>query len=129
MKKELENTEDIRILVHSFYDKVRLNEMLGPIFDRVIEDRWPEHLDKMVRFWSTVLLDAKTYIGTPFMPHLNLPVEAEHFDQWLALFFQTLDEHFEGEKAGEAKWRANKMAVMFHNKLEYYRNSTSKPLM
>lgn len=129
MNKEILNLEDIKLLVDTFYGKVREDELLGPVFDNVIQDRWPQHLAKMYTFWQTVLLGEHTYHGSPFPPHAHLPVTKAHFDHWLRLFYATLDELFEGEKAEEAKWRASKMAEMFQMKINYYRKSGSKPLM
>src|SRR5690606_10306412 len=74
MKKDILTLADIRLLVDSFYDKVRDNALLAPIFDERIGDAWPHHLEKMYRFWETVLLDTYTYTGAPFTPHANLPV-------------------------------------------------------
>ena len=71
----------------------------------------------MVRFWQTVLLNEHTYQGSPFAPHADLPLEKEHFERWLALFYDNIDVHFTGEKVIEAKWRAAKMAEMFKNKI------------
>lgn len=127
-KKQIEHLDDIKLLVDSFYGKVRKNELLGPIFDGVIRDRWPHHLGKMYTFWETILLGNHTYYGSPFPPHAKLPVDGEHFQEWLRLFYETLDEHFTGEKAEEAKWRAGKMAEMFQYKINYYRNNSAKPL-
>jgi len=103
-RKNITQLEDIKLLVDSFYGKVRKDDMLGPIFNQRIGDKWPQHLDKMHRFWQTVLLDERTYYGSPFLPHANLPVEKEHFSQWLKLFFETIDENFVDEKAERAKW-------------------------
>ena len=122
-KKEIATIEEIRLLVDSFYDKVRSDELLGPIFERVIQNRWPVHLDKMYRFWQTVLLEEHTYSGSPFAPHAVLPVDKSHFEEWIRLFFETIDENFTGKKAIEAKWRAAKMADMFQYKIEYYQNT------
>lgn len=119
----------VQLLVNTFYGKVRENELLGPIFNGIIQDRWPVHLEKMYRFWETVLLGNHTYYGSPFPPHAELPVSQEHFDTWLRLWHTTIDEHFEGEKAVEAKWRGDKMAVMFLSKIEYYRNNSAQPLL
>src|SRR5687767_14694796 len=108
MKKDILQLEDIKLMVDTFYTKVREDEVLAPIFNKVIEDRWPEHLEKMYRFWQTVLLDEQTYFGSPFMHHANLPVSREHFDRWLKLFYESIDANFSGEKATEAIWRAGK---------------------
>ncbi len=128
--KEIENLADIQILVNTFYGKVRKDELIGSIFNDVIQDRWPEHLEKMYRFWQTVLLEENTYTGRPFVPHMKLPIEKENFDRWLELFFETVDELFSGQKAELAKWQGNRMAEMFQLKIDYFRkNSQQKPLL
>ncbi|MCP9236181.1 group III truncated hemoglobin [Lewinella sp. JB7] len=121
--------DDIKALVDSFYGKVREDTLLGPVFGGVIRDRWPDHLGKMYRFWQTVLLGERTYGGSPFLPHLKLPVSSEHFDRWKQLFHRTVDEHFRGPKADEAKWRADRMAEMFEFKIDHYRRGHKEPLI
>jgi hemoglobin len=123
MKKEIENINDIKFLMDSFYAKVKQDVLIGPIFNHVIQDHWNEHLEKIYRFWETVLLGGHTYSGSPFFPHAKLPLEKNHFDRWLLLFKETLDEHFIGEKANEAVWRAEKMAEMFLYKIEYIKQN------
>lgn len=125
-KNEILTINEIQQLVDAFYEKVREDELLGPIFNRVIEDRWPEHLEKMYRFWQTVLLNEHTYHGSPFPPHAHLPIEKKHFEHWLHLFYSTVNEHFTGEKATEALWRAEKMAQMFQFKIDYFKNNPNK---
>ncbi len=126
---DINEREDVEVLVNAFYTCIREDELLGPIFNGLIGDRWPEHLDKMYRFWETVLLGNHTYSGAPFMPHARLPLEQQHFDRWLALFDKTVDAHFEGIVADDAKARAAKMAVMFLSKIEYLRaNGEIRPL-
>lgn len=124
-KKKINTREDIIQLVDSFYGKVQDDELLGPIFNSVI-DEWPVHLEKMYRFWGTVLLYERSYRGSPFMPHSVLPIEKKHFDQWLNLFHQTLDEEFTGKIAEEAKWRSVKMAEMFQIKLGAIRENPER---
>ncbi|WP_159637756.1 group III truncated hemoglobin [Sphingobacterium composti Ten et al. 2007 non Yoo et al. 2007] len=127
--KDIQDIEDIKLLVNTFYSKIREDDMLGIIFNQNIQDRWPIHLEKMYRFWQTILLDEYTYDGRPFPPHAHLPICKIHFDQWLSLFEQTVQSLFQGEKANEAIWRAQKMAVMFESKLDYLRNNPDKPLL
>ena len=127
--KEIITIEDIKLLVDAFYTKVRNDSLLAPIFNDKIQDRWPIHLEKMYRFWQTVLLNQHTYNGSPFVPHAKLPVDQHHFDRWLLLFYQTIDENFSGEKATEAKWRAEKMAEMFYHKIEYYKSNPDKLIL
>ena len=83
----------------------------------------------MYRFWQTVLLDEHTYMGSPFIPHAQLPVSKEHFDGWLKLFYTTVDKLFAGEKAERAKWQGSKMAEMFQYKIEYYKNNPAIPIL
>lgn len=129
MENDIFHLDDIKLLVDSFYDKVRDDDLLAPIFNSVIQDRWPEHLERMYTFWQTVLLGQHTYMGSPFPPHANLPVTKVHFDRWLDLFFNTIDEKFDGEIAAEAKWRASKMAEIFQFKIERYQESGLRPLV
>lgn len=125
VKKDIETIEDIQLLVNNFYGKVRKNALLGPIFDGIIQDNWPKHLEKMYRFWQTVLLEEHTYFGAPFPPHAKMPIDQEHFTNWLGLWHETIDDHFVGQVADEAKWRGDKMATMFLNKLTYFRDNSS----
>jgi hemoglobin len=128
-KNDILELEDVKLLVDTFYDKVRDDQLIGPIFNERIQNRWPQHLAKMYTFWQTVLLGEHTYYGSPFPPHAQLPLEKEHFERWLALFSETLHELFSGETADEAIWRANKMAVMFQYKIEHYKNNPAKSLI
>lgn len=128
-KKDILNLDDIKLLVDRFYDKVREDSLIGPIFNDRIKDQWPQHLAKMYTFWQTVLIGGHTYFGSPFPPHAQLPVEHHHFERWLSLFSVTINELFSGEKAKEAFWRAEKMAQMFEYKIEHYKNNPSKSLI
>ena len=78
-------------LVEGFYEKVRADPLLGPVFAERIED-WEPHLAQMKRFWSSVALATGVYGGRPMPKHMRLPVDAEHFDRWLALFDETAQE-------------------------------------
>lgn len=128
-QKDISNIEDIQLMVNSFYEKIRRDDLLGDIFNLIIQDNWDTHLEKMYRFWQTVLLGERTYYGSPFAPHAKMPIEQKHFERWKALFVDTVDEYFIGKKADEAKWRAEKMAEMFLMKIEYFNNSQTKPII
>lgn len=128
-KKDITTLEDVRALVNSFYSDVREDELLADIFNEVIRDRWPEHLEKMYSFWQTVLLEEHTYYGSPFPPHAKLSIEQPHFERWLLLFGKTIDTHFSGPRAKEAKWRAEKMAEMFLHKIRYYRDHPTRTVL
>ncbi|MDD3458772.1 MAG: group III truncated hemoglobin [Weeksellaceae bacterium] len=118
---EIKELNHIKLLVDSFYGKIRKDDLLKDIFEDVIQDRWPEHLEKMYRFWQTVLLDERTYNGKPFVPHMKLPVDKQHFERWLELFDQTLEEHFHGPAVYAAKAQANRMAQIFYSKINYFK--------
>ena len=78
----------IRRLVHGFYDRVRADVVLGPVFSERIHD-WPPHLERMCAFWSSVALMTGVYSGRPMQAHQTLPVDGTHFDRWLAIFEAT----------------------------------------
>lgn len=78
-------------LVDHFYARVRADALLGPIFASRIAD-WTPHLAKMRAFWASVALMAGSYHGQPMRLHAPLPIDAEHFDRWLALFAATAAE-------------------------------------
>lgn len=128
-RKDIQTLEDIQLLVNTFYSQVREDELLKNIFDSVIGNHWPQHLEKMYSFWQTILLEQYTYKGTPFPPHLQLPIEQAHFERWQQLFNAAVDELFTGEKAERAKWQASRMAEMFLSKINYYRNLNPKPVL
>lgn len=128
LKKEIENLTDIKLLVNEFYGKVRKDELLKDIFNHIIQDRWPEHLDKMYKFWQTVLLGDHTYKGSPFPPHAVMPVDKEHFERWLMLWSETVNKYYVGEKAERAIWQGQRMAQMFLSKIRYMRDTDSVPL-
>jgi|SRR5690606_37565138 len=81
----------IERLVHTFYAKVREDDLLAPIFDERIAD-WDAHLERMCVFWSSVALMSGVYHGSPMQKHAPLPVDAMHFDRWLSLFEETASE-------------------------------------
>jgi hemoglobin len=78
----------IERLVRSFYARVREDAVLAPIFESRITD-WEPHLQRMCAFWSSVALMSGRYHGQPMRVHLPLPIDARHFDRWLALFEAT----------------------------------------
>lgn len=81
---------EIRLLVDSFYQAVRRDDLLGPVFARHVRD-WSLHLPKMYDFWSTVVRRTGRYAGRPFEAHRVLPdLTAAHFDRWLTLWEATV---------------------------------------
>ncbi|HEY9489431.1 MAG TPA: group III truncated hemoglobin [Chryseosolibacter sp.] len=114
MKTEITTREDIKVLVDKFYDKVQKDPLLAPVFSHV---NWPHHLPIMYNFWSSMLLGDQSYRGNPLQKHLPLAIQGEHFDQWLKLFRETVNENFLGDKAEEVKMRAHSIAGIFQMRL------------
>lgn len=100
----------IQELVHRFYARIRADELLGPIFNARIQD-WAPHLERMCQFWSSVVLSSGVYHGQPMRMHMPLPVDARHFDHWLALFEQTARELFDERIAEYFMERARRIAL------------------
>jgi len=128
MKADISNFEDIVLFVDGFYSKVNQDELIGPIFDAVITD-WNPHLTKMYDFWNAVLFGVAGFKGNPFARHAPLPLQKVHFERWLLLFEQTIDEHFSGELADETKKKAGMMAEMFLSKLSHMKGGSDRVIV
>lgn len=115
MKNDIQNREDVYLLVSSFYTRVRANEEIGHFFNEIIED-WPSHLEKLTDFWETNLFLVSKFRGNPMRAHKEVDqhfsnsIEQKHFGEWLNMWYQTIDELFEGDRANIAKNRARNMA-------------------
>jgi hemoglobin len=116
--KTIDNREDVNKLVNAFYAKIRLDELLGPIFNsHIAEESWPIHLSKLTDFWETNLFGIAKFKGSPTAKHrsvdknLNYTIEQTHFGRWLQLWFETIDALYEGELATKAKNSARKMST------------------
>lgn len=96
-------------LVHRFYEGVRQDPILGPVFETRIAD-WGPHLERMCAFWSSVVLMSGRYHGQPMEKHMKLPVDAEHFDRWLALFARTAEQECPPAAAAHFVDRAQRIA-------------------
>ncbi|MBI1838052.1 MAG: group III truncated hemoglobin [Flavobacteriia bacterium] len=100
---DIQTKTDIELFVNTFYNKVLTNKLLAPFF---IHLDFEKHLPKMIHFWSFVLLDEPGYSTNVTDKHMNIPLKKEHFETWLTLFHETLDELFKGEKVESAKQHA-----------------------
>lgn len=100
----------IERLVRGFYAKVRADAVLAPIFEARILD-WEPHLQQMCAFWSSVALMSGRYHGSPMVKHLPLPIDAGHFDRWLALFEVTAREICPPEAEAHFVERARRIAA------------------
>jgi hemoglobin len=122
MKQDIETTEDIQLLVESFYKKATTNEEIGFLFNDVAKTDFVHHLPIMVAFWDFLLLGKEGFRGNMMGAHVDLhkkfALTESHFNRWLAIWEANLDEHFSGEKAEEAKTRARSIALTTRFKLE-----------
>ena len=121
--KDIERVEDIKLLVFTFYERVKKDELLSIIINDKTIPNWSDHLELMCQFWQTILLKKEPYKGTPAKKHVDLSLGNQHFDRWITLFHQTLDDLSRGPVAEEAKFHAHKMVEIFRYKLELTRFS------
>ncbi|NAS10485.1 group III truncated hemoglobin [Poritiphilus flavus] len=121
-KKEIKTRADVQLLVETFYARIREHEVLGPIFNQIVTD-WDSHLDLLTDFWESQLFLIRKYHGDPVKKHqeaddsVGNSITQEHFGLWLNLWFETLEELFEGERVWIAKNRAQKMSTMLYLKI------------
>lgn len=122
--KDIETREDVIKMVDTFYKAVAEDDLIGPVFDRIIKGNWQPHLEKMYNFWETIALNVNKYNGSPFREHIKLDISKPHFDRWLNLFHATLDNNFSGKIAEDLKKRATQMGIMFQYKLKHIKGAT-----
>lgn len=121
MKHDIRTTQDIELLVNTFYAKVKSDSVIGYIFNDVRKVNWDTHLPVMYQFWDNAIFYSGGYYGNPLKMHQSLHssvnLKPEHFERWTNLFIQTVDELFEGEKAEVAKQRAISIATVMELKI------------
>jgi len=127
---DIENRKDVEFLVNEFYAKVLKDEKIGFFFNEVAQIDWGKHFPIMYDFWETILFDTMKYKGNPMTKHIVLskkePMTSEHFERWLLLWNQTVNENFTGDKASEAIKRAKMIADLMKYKTASSDNSKSK---
>jgi hemoglobin len=115
--------ETIETMVLSFYRKILKDDTVGPFFvaklgDDMSNEYWKPHLEILINFWSSMMLGDSSYRGNPFAPHMSLgELNREVFEQWLKLFFETLDEIYEPQVADVFKERSTIIAGNFMRNL------------
>lgn len=118
---DLSSRADIIRLVDAFYERIRRDEKLGPIFKDIAQVSWETHLPKMYDFWDAVLFRAGTFRGNPLAAHAKLVPVADmskaSFDYWLKLFTQTVNDLFEGANAALILRNAEDMANVIYSKI------------
>jgi len=118
--KDIENRKDIEHLVNEFYTKVLKDDKIGFFFNQIADIDWEKHFPIMYDFWETLLFDTMKYKGNPMTKHIVLskkePMTSEHFERWLFLWNQTVNQHFTGDRATEAIKRAKMIADLMKYK-------------
>lgn len=126
MKPDIQNREDISKLINAFYEKLLEDDLLASIFIEVAQIDLVEHLPILYDFWESVLFQAGKYKRNAMEVHLDLHqmhrLEEKHFNRWLALFNETVDQFFEGETANQAKTRALSIATVIKMKIYQLEN-------
>jgi hemoglobin len=121
MKPDITSRNDIDIVVRLFYNKVKEDEFIGDFFTKIIRVNWAKHLPVMGDFWENILFHSGNYQGDPLSVHKQVHqmsiTTKLHFERWLLLFNQTIDENFTGPTALFMKQRANGIATVMLAKI------------
>jgi hemoglobin len=118
---DIDTREDCERLVRAFYGRALTDPIIGWIFVDVARLDLDAHVPRIASFWETILLGARSYGGGAFRPHAELNARVRlrggHFERWLWLWHQTVDELFAGERAELAKAHADRVAQAFQSRL------------
>ena len=116
-RADIINRHDVETLVRRFYEQAIPDPIIGKFFTEVAHLDLEAHLPKIANFWEQMLFQKPVYSGSPMHVHLQMnnikPMLPEHFERWLTLWCDTVDQLFEGEKAALAKARAQMVAKSF----------------
>ena len=122
MKKDISSRQDIELLVNTFYDRVKEDKLIGTFFTDIVKVNWEKHLPVMYDFFENMLFYTGKYTGNPMELHkrinLRMPISSSHFRQWEQLFFNTVDDLFEGKTAELAKQRAKSISAVMQLKIK-----------
>lgn len=128
--QDISTRADIEKLIITFYEKVKADDTIGYIFNEVVKMNWEHHVPVIVDFWETILLDNPVYTKNAMEVHYTLnkkePLLPQHFERWVQLFTNTVNELFEGKTATLAKTRAASIAGVMQHKMN---NSSSHSIM
>ena len=121
MKKDIADRKGIELLVNTFYEKVKSDPLISRFFTETIKLNWDKHLPVMYQFWDNALFYSGEYNGQPLEVHKHIhalsPLSSTHFERWVKLFTETVDELFEGEKATLAKTKAINISTIMQLKI------------
>ncbi len=121
MKKDIENWDDIRLVMDSFYQKVKTDDLIGHFFKHLSEEKWEKHLQIMYGFWHNAIFFSGSYSGNPMEVHKKVhaisPLDLKHFERWNQLFIETTDEFFEGKTTESMKQTAINISTVIQLKI------------
>ena len=114
-------------LIPHFYGIVRTDPLLGPVFNDAVGD-WPGHLDRLVAFWSSVMLTSGRYKGNPMAAHMKhgARITPQMFERWLALWSRATSEMVPAEIAVALQAKAARIAESLSLAL-FFRLEPAKP--
>ncbi len=116
--RDIETREDLEFLLTGFYEVATKDEQIGHHF---AELDLVSHLPVIVDFWEKILFGKPVYFGNPLLIHQKIneifPLKSEHFERWLEIFSQTVDEFFTGETAENAQLRARTIAHSLNQRI------------
>lgn len=114
--------ETLKLLVDTFYARVRQDDLIGPVFNGAIDD-WPDHLDRLQAFWSSVMLTSGRYKGRPLPAHIKHgdAISPAGFERWLALWRATTNELLDSESAAAIQEKAERIAESLMIGIRFHR--------
>ncbi len=119
--EDLATIADVEKLVAAFYAQAMEDELIGLFFTKAVPLKLEEHLPKIVKFWSTILLDTNDYRDNPMLKHIALSqkmkIQESHMTRWLSLWKSTIDNLYEGPKADLAKSRSEQIGILMLRKI------------
>jgi len=113
----------VAAVVSTFYAKARRDEIIGPVFNRVVPSaHWPQHIQTITDFWSSMLLGTRRYMGRPMPKHIAIPELSDaHFQRWLNLFRETAEELCPPHVAAMFTDRAERIGYNFRVRIAQFR--------
>lgn len=129
MKKDIQSREDLYTLVAAFYEQIKQDEEIGPVFHKIISD-WESHLQRITDFWEQHLFGIQKYRGNPIEVHnevdrkMNYRISARDFGTWLFYWMKTINDLYEGKNAELLKFKARKMQTVFFVNMHEHKPKT-----
>ena len=113
-KPDLDSLEQIECFINLFYQRVLEDELLASIFLEVAKIDLQVHIPIICAYWEKLLLGGKRYKRHTMNIHRAVAaktlLEPKHFQRWLMLFLETLEQNYQGEHAEKAKKIAHHIA-------------------